>query len=691
MSEQIEEQKNNDNENKEEQPPQEQGDQNNQEGEEQNQEQSKEGQEEKKEETNNENNKTEEENKKEEGQNAEDENGKNGDENGKNGEENENENNIEVEEEQNNGQGNKNNYRKDENLIELQIKQETIQIEQKKIDLRIMKERLAQKEKIYNELQGKPTNKTAEEKERERKEHKKAIKGHKFTDAIVRKKGREKQLQDEREKLDKEYNRKRTEFQKLTTDINELIISNKELKEEIVNLRKRKNDALKKKEEIVEENEQKRQNLKESEKRNEVAKSQIMHKEYKNTVTEGEMQQKEFGAERDKLEEEYQKIREEYIRRERENKNENAKKRNMAALSLSNKGMPSNSRNKDIELEIKRLQDEEIMDRIPMLDLCIEKWRVINSIKKSSIQIFQQNSTKIREAFNKLTKYIGIDSFTELPLVFKKTEQQMSNINIYKEKLEVQNDKLEYEKEMIIKQIDLLSKKKKKGNLEKSQFIEQKINSINIIDDCAGNFEKEINKRKKLFDRIRPSTNAYLVKLGNTYLADFIYDKINIDNASEYNEKTIDKYLSNVQDYFKLVQEWDRAVKSVKENENEIDKLREEMKQKLGKFEQNRLLTNEVYQSMEAEYKKGTKLDEIIKKNSQKIALDIQYPMAKSTAYTKNTQKKKNFNISTATTEPGNYRYGNESNITNNQQSSIIYPNSKSKASKKKYLSTQAA
>ena len=160
-----------------------------------------------------------------------------------------------------------------------------------------------------------------------------------------------------------------------------------------------------------------------------------MHKEYKNAVTEGTEQQKEFEAERDELEEEYQKLREEYIRRERENKKENAKKRNMAALALSNKGMSTSSRDKDMEMELKKLADEEIMDRIPMLDLCIEKWKVINHIKKESIETFQQNSTKIRDAFNKLTKYIGLDSFTQLPLVYKKTEQQMSNINMYKEKL----------------------------------------------------------------------------------------------------------------------------------------------------------------------------------------------------------------------------------------------------------------
>ena len=506
---------------------------------------------------------------------------------------------------------------KEDKSIQEQIEQETKNIEQKKIDLRIMKERLAQKEKLYNELQGKPVNKTSEEKEKERRDKKKANKNHKFTDPIVRKKGREKQIMDDREKIAKEDIRKKSEFQKLTTDINELIISNKELKEQIIDLRKRKNEALKKKEEISKENEEKRANLEEMQKKNEVSKSQIMHKEYKNAVTEGVEQQKEFEVERDELEEEYQRLREEYIKRERENKKENAKKRNMAALALSNKGMPNSIRDKDMEMELKKLADEEIMDRIPMLDICIEKWRVINNIKKTSIQIFQQNSTKIRDAFNKLTKYIGLDSFKELPVVYRKTEQQMSNINMYKEKLETQNDKLEYEKELINKQIQLLSGKKKVGNLKNSEFIEEKLKSIEVIENCAENFQKEIDKRMKLIEKIKPETNNYLIKLGDTYLSDFISGKINIDESSEYNEKTIDKYLSNVQDYFKLVQEWDKSTRDNKGTESELDKLRDEMKQKLGKFEQNRLLTTDLYQSMESDYKKGIKLDEIIRKSSQ--------------------------------------------------------------------------
>ena len=557
--------------------------------------------------------------------------------------------------------------------IQEQIEQETIQIEQKKIDLRIMKERLLQKQKLYNELQGKPVDKTSEEKEKERREKKKANKNHKFTDPIDRKKGREKQLMDEREKIQKENTKKRSEFQKLTTDINELLVSNKDLKAEIVNLRKRKSEILKKKEEMEQELEEKKIELENMTKRNEVSKSQIMHKEYKKTVTEGEEINKDFEAERDELEEEYQKIREEYIKRERETKKENAKKRNMAALALSNKSSIKSPRDKDIELELKKITDEEIMDRTPILDISIQKWREINSIKKASIQIFQQNSTKIREALKKLTKCVGLDSFEQLPLVFKKTEQQMSNINIYKEKLEVQNDKLQYEKEMINNQIELLSGKKKEGIMETSKLIKEKKKNIEIINNCSDNFKKEIEIRMKLIEKLYPETKSFLSKLDKTFLSDFIANKINIDDTSEFSEKTIDKYISNVQDYFKLVEEWDKSVNESKET-GEIDKLREEMKLKLGKFEQSRLISKDFYESMQLDYKKGIKLDEIIKKSSHKIALDIQNPYGKSMVLNKTIKNKKKMNISIATTEPS-YKYGNDSSVSNRQQSSVIYPN----------------
>ena len=253
----------------------------------------------------------------------------------------------------------------------------------------------------------------------------------------------------------------------------------------------------------------------------------------------------------------------------------------------------------------------------------------------------------------------------------------MSNINMYKEKLEVQNDKLQYEKEMINDQIDLLSGKKKQGIKETSKLIKDKKKNIEIINDCSRNFKKEIEIRMKLIEQLYPETKTFLSKLENTFLSDFIANKMNIDDTSEFNERTIEKYISNVQDYSRLIEEWDKVSNESKEG-LELDKLREEMKMKLGKFEQSRLITQDFYESMQLDYKKGINLDEIIKKSSHKIALDIQNPYSKSTVLNKTTKNKKNNNnMSRATTEAGNYKSGNNSSVLNRQQqSSILYPNS---------------
>jgi hypothetical protein len=226
---------------------------------------------------------------------------------------------------------------------------------------------------------------------------------------------------------------------------------------------------------------------------------------------------------------------------------------------------------------------------------------------------------------------------------------------------------------MINKQIQLLSGKKKEGIMETSKIIKEKKKNIEIINSCAQNFNKEIDIRMKLIEKLFPETKAFLSKLGDTFLSDFIANKMNIDDTSEFSEKTIDKYISNVQDYFRLIDEWDKSSNENKEL-GEIDKLREEMKQKLGKFEQSRLISQDFYESMQLDYKKGIKLDEIIKKSSHKIALDIQNPYSKSTVLNKTIKGKKKMNLSIATTEGGN-KYGNDSTMTNKQQSSIIYPN----------------
>ena len=568
--------------------------------------------------------------------------------------------------------------------IQQNIQSMAIKIEHEKINLRITSERLTQKEKQYNELQGKPVVKTKEEKEKERKEHKKAVKSHKLSDPIIRKKGKEKEFYDEQIRIQKIYDKNKVDFEKLTCDINELVIGNKNLKQQIIDLRKRKFEAQKQLETIVEENQKKQEELEEILKDNKALKDQIKYKEYQKVVEYGNIQEKNFVAERDDYENQYHEIIKDYVKREKEAKKENAKKRQMALLGSGSPTHFKGMNDKDIEKQLKILAEEEISDRTPILDLEIEKWTEINKIKKLTLQRHYENCVKIEDAFKKLTNFLGLDDFCQLPEVFKKTEQQNSNINFYIEKLDLQLDNLEQEKQSIIEQIELLSGKQSENYENKTKFKEQKEQSIKIMDNLIDNFENDIEHKRAVFRRIQPSTDKYLQQLGESYISDFIPNRETVDPNTHYNEQTVNKFLANVQDYYKIIQTWDEANKTAKQDENkEIDKLREEMKLKLGGFEKNRIISKKLITSMKNDLKSGTNIEDIIKKASLEIAQQTNNNTTSMNNSMRNAKKDLNNsssfnNNSQMPTELLNANQTvNDSNY-NQQQSSIIIPNNNS-------------
>ena len=567
--------------------------------------------------------------------------------------------------------------------IQHEIQEITKKIEHEKINLRITTERLTQKEKTYNELQGKPVQKTKEEIEKERRDHKKAVKNHKLSDPIIRKKGKEKEFYDEQIKIQKAYDKNKTDFEKLTCDINELVIGNKDLKQQIIDLRKRKVEAMKQLENIKEENKKNQEELDEILNENKALKDQIKYKEYKKVVEFGNTQEKNFIEQRDNYEDQYHELIKNYVRREKETKKENAKKRQMALLGSGSNTHFKGMNDKDIEKQIKLLAEEEISDRTPILDIAIEKWTEINKSKKITLETHYENCIKIEEAFKKLTNFLGLDNFSELPTVFKKTEQQISNINFYNEKLDLQIDELEQRRDSIIEKIKLLSGKQTENISNKSKFQEQKQQSIKVIENLIQKFEGDMEHKRDLFLRIQPITDKYLSRLSETYLVDFIPNKANIDPDIDYNEQTVNKYMSNVQDYYKLIQSWDEANKSAKTDDNrELDKLREEMKQKLGGFEKNRIISKKLVTSMKNELKSGMNIEDIIKKASIEISkqsnLNASFasnPYNKSLKHEPNNNSSMNNNSQLPTEAMNNI---NESAFNNRQSSMIMYPNNSS-------------
>ena len=570
--------------------------------------------------------------------------------------------------------------------IQRNIQEMTKKIEHEKINLRITTERLTQKEKQYNELQGKPVTKTIEEKEKERKEHKKAVKSHKLSDPIIRKKGKEKEFYDEQIRIQKIYDKNKVDFEKLTCDINELVINNKNLKQQIIDLRKRKFEAQKQLESIVEENQKKQEELDEIIKGNQNLKNQIKYTEYKKVVELGNIQEKNFVAQRDDYEDQYHEIIKNFVKREKEAKKENAKKRQMALLGSGSPTHFKGMNDKDIEKQLKLLAEEEISDRTPILDLEIDKWTEINKTKKITLQRHYDNCIKIEEAFKKLTNILGLDDFCQLPEVFRKTEQQNSNINFYIEKLDLQLDSLEQEKQSIIEQIELLSGKQTENCNNKSKFKEQKEQSIKVMDNLIKNFESDIAHKREVFKRIQPCTDKYLQELGDSYISDFIPNKETVDINTDYNEFTVNKFLANVQDYYKIIQTWDEASRTIRQDENkEIDKLREEMKLKLGGFEKNRIINKKLITTMKTELKNGINIEDIIKKASLEIAQQTtsgnnsMMNTIKSGKVEINNSSSFNNNSQMPTELLVNNQTGNDSNYVQ-QQSSIIVPNNNSQS-----------
>ena len=106
---------------------------------------------------------------------------------------------------------------------------------------------------------------------------------------------------------------------------------------------------------------------------------------------------------------------------------------------LTNSGGKSQFKGKkvqEIEKQIKLLSAEEISDRIPILDELINKWKYINKFKKHMVDKYIKNSEKVKETFDKIIKFSDVDNYSELPIIFRKNEEQFSNIDKFISQLE---------------------------------------------------------------------------------------------------------------------------------------------------------------------------------------------------------------------------------------------------------------
>ena len=515
--------------------------------------------------------------------------------------------------------------------METQVTSTTKRLEVDKINLRLLRERLIQKKDILKSFDIKPKKIIIKNQMIKNKLYKplKEI-------SIINKK-----LKEEKERQKDEY-----EFKKETYKLNILIEENNNLRNEIINSRKKRLEMKKIKLKLLKQIIDKTNKLNEIKKVSEhIEKSENIHV-LKEEISISKKQEDKFDSIKDLLEEEYNRVIQAYIKKERERAKEIHFNKKIAELKNKSNILKydlASNKNQEIKKGLGKIEDDQILDRIPILDEALEKWRQVNKTKKESIINYAKNCAKIRETFDKLVSCLNVDSYDNLPEIFEKTQERQSNINIKKEQIENENAKLKKEKEDLIFNIELIQSKKKGNIAYKNKFIEQKKNKILEIDKLIEKFKKDILIKEQFFYKIQPITQKFLKKLNNTYLSEFILNKTDLGKNDKYNYFTVNKYLSNVEDYLNLIYDWEgnNDIDNFEEIENQnFEKLNTEMEKRLENFNRYKLVYKSLANSMQLKNMKGINLKDIIKSESKKIIRPINYNNYNTSKFSKNNKSK---------------------------------------------------
>ena len=471
------------------------------------------------------------------------------------------------------------------------IQEVTSKIEQEKIKLRITDERLEAKKNQYNQLLGKPVQKTEEEKEREHKAKLEETKRHKLETTQKKKKvnkAEEFRLIQRKQYID--ICRQEVELEGLIKSINETNLKIDELKLQIANLRKRKvahdkqlNKLTVKNEQLKEETDKLKEiNDKGFENIEKIDMERLAKKKEK-----GVKQEKEFQEKRDVLEDQYHKIIETNIQRERERKKEQAKKRQMLGIMAKQVMKQKNKSKEDdsIEEQIKKLKSEEICDRIPILDLIIEKWKNINKTKKQMLKKYNKNSEILKKSLELIKKFLGVEDYSELPIIYKKTEEQFSSVQMYICNLLNTKHTKEEQKDILIEQIKILEKNQEKDTNDKSNFLEEKKRNIKKLKNHISRIKNEIEEKRDFFGKLQPMSEKFLNRLNETYVGEYIPNKLRSLNM-KYNESNIKNVFDNISNYYKLIIEIEKSFDMNKtDNSNKVlESLGNEFRNTLENF-----------------------------------------------------------------------------------------------------------
>ena len=517
--------------------------------------------------------------------------------------------------------------KKDKSLSDIETIQKSIQeiskkIEEDKINLRILQERHIKKQSEYNQLAGKPIIKSKEQKMEEMKEKMQKLKNHQIFDPNYGKKNPILQPGEETKMIQKNTDKCKIEYDNLINAINKQVLYNNELQREIEEVRKEKNRIHEKIEKAEEQNKSIEEELKKIEKKNNAKYKKIQFKELNKVREKGKVIESQFLEERDVLENKFHKVIEANIRREKEHKNDLSKIRlknaifaDRARAKGSNKSMAAIN---DMKLE----DQDEIHDRMPILDMLIDKWKYITKYKRNMLDKYIKYANEIRISFDKLLEYLGLEKLEKLPEVYTKNEQQMSSIESYLSSLSSEVDNLSEQKSLLEKQIIILSQTKKDDKEEQINLIEERKAKIALLQKYNDDLVENINRKKVIFKDLEEPTFTFLNKMQKTYLTDFVVSKNSVDKNTKLNENNVINYLGTVYCYCQLINDFDENVnynQSLKVEENNdvnktIDLLKKDIKTKLSKFNYKNCVKGDIHNSINNTVKHGDDFDETIRR-----------------------------------------------------------------------------
>ena len=499
-------------------------------------------------------------------------------------------------------------------------------IEKEKINLRISQERYSKKLREYNEILGKPVFLTKEQKIKKMKERLENLKKRQIYSPTYGRRNRPINPEDEIKSIQKSTSLSEIRLNDIKNGVNKQALINERIMNEINEIRKDKVLLQKKLSKVNEVNEEIERNLEYLIRKNKENNKKLKYQDLKKSKDEGIFMEEKFKSDRDFLENKYHKVIEANIRKERMRNSELSKQR------LANAAIADNVRkniNKSSKQDNHEDQDE-IIDRMPILDAQLEKWVYIIKYKKQIINKYIQNASQIRNAFNKLISFLGVEKYDELPLIYEKNESQMAKIDELLSKTSNDVDELKAKKELLQKQIYILTETTKITNINKEKYVKEKETNIANLKKLNDKLIEDIEKKRILFSDMEECTFNFLKKMQNSYLVDFVVKRMTIEDNSKINEQNVIDYLGSVYCFIQLIKDFEEFSQNKKRQNQSlaksstlsvnksIENLQKEIRLKLAKFNYDNCFTK-----VKKDVRQRSMFDEVIKRLANEIVDEV--------------------------------------------------------------------